>query len=249
MPSYPLLPFFPAPPFSPKTSLFISLSQRNPSITRLNQARTTALNSLHLRLAEQCPPEPLRQLIAVPELALLRLHAAELAARAASHGACGLRTRAAAAAATTAAAHHRTMLVGLLPVLGEGLGQGFGWRGRVDLGSVVDFWTGDEVSGSVSLLTGGAWEAKGLRLGTERRPRNLIRGVCLKRTLVARIFAVLVVVKVEEPISSGEILRRGRGSWGFLLFSRESARRARRGDFELEYVGAQEWEKAGAGVQ
>ena len=30
-----------------------------------------------------------------------------------------------------------------------------------------------------------------LPLGTERRPRNLIMGVCLRRTLVARIFAVV----------------------------------------------------------
>ena len=33
----------------------------------------------------------------------------------------------------------------------------------------------------------------GLPLGTERRPRNLIMGVCLERIWVARIFAVVCV--------------------------------------------------------
>ena len=33
-----------------------------------------------------------------------------------------------------------------------------------------------------------------LPLGTERRPRNLIRGVCLERIWVARIFAVVGVI-------------------------------------------------------
>jgi hypothetical protein len=41
------------------------------------------------------------------------------------------------------------------------------------------------------------WEVEvDLRLGTERRPRNLIMGVCLKRTLVARILAVVCGVYV-----------------------------------------------------
>ena len=39
---------------------------------------------------------------------------------------------------------------------------------------------------------------RSLPLGTERRPRNLIMGVCLKRTLVARIFAVVVCVELKE---------------------------------------------------
>ena len=37
-----------------------------------------------------------------------------------------------------------------------------------------------------------------LPLGTERRPRNLIMGVCLKRALVARIFAVVVCVELRN---------------------------------------------------
>ena len=36
----------------------------------------------------------------------------------------------------------------------------------------------------------------GLPLGTERRPRNLIMGVCLERIWVARIFAVVCVCVV-----------------------------------------------------
>lgn len=105
---------------------------------RLEQARTAALDSLHLGVAVDRPSEPLRQLVAVPEFALLRVHASHLASRTAAHEAVGLR-RGAAAGAAAAAAHHRTMLAGFLAVLGEGLGEGFGGGGGVDLGSVVDF--------------------------------------------------------------------------------------------------------------
>jgi hypothetical protein len=56
------------------------------------------------------------------------------------------------------------------------------------------------ISGRVVSLVGG-WVGldlgleveMGLPLGTERRPRNLIMGVCLERIWVARIFAVAYV--------------------------------------------------------
>jgi hypothetical protein len=50
-----------------------------------------------------------------------------------------------------------------------------------------------------------------VRLGTERRPMNLIMGVCLRRTLVARILAVVWVelylwwCNSKEALSSGEV--------------------------------------------
>ena len=55
--------------------------------SHLEQARASTLNSLHLGLAVHRPPEPLGQLVAVPELAILRLHAAELSGRAAADSA------------------------------------------------------------------------------------------------------------------------------------------------------------------
>ena len=65
----------------------------------------------------------------------------------------------------------------------------------------------------------------GLPLGTERRPRNLIMGVCLERIWVARIFAVVCVCvwvcglwceEFEETACSGEeVWVRARG-FGFL---------------------------------
>lgn len=58
----------------------------------LEQARASTLNSLHLRLAVHRPPEPLRQLVAVPELALLRLHAAKLSRSTTTNTAVGLET-------------------------------------------------------------------------------------------------------------------------------------------------------------
>lgn len=118
----------------------------------LEQARTAALNSLHLSIAVHCPPEPLGQLVAVPELALLRLHVAQLASGTATHEAVGLRRG--AAAGTAAAAHHRAMLAGFLAVLGEGLGEGLGGRGGVDLRSVVDFCFGRLDSGLGFSYTG-----------------------------------------------------------------------------------------------
>ena len=62
----------------------------------------------------------------------------------------------------------------------------------MDLGCVVDFFWDVSLVFGVGCLC--SWES--LRLGTERRPKNLIMGVCLKRTLVARIFAVVVCVCV-----------------------------------------------------
>jgi hypothetical protein len=49
-----------------------------------------------------------------------------------------------------------------------------------------------------------------VRLGTERRPMNLIMGVCLRRTLVARILAVVWVELylwwwIKEALSSSEV--------------------------------------------
>lgn len=106
---------------------------------RLEQARTSTLNSLHLRLAVQSPPEPLRELVAIPNLSLLRLHASELASRAAADGTVRLRRARRSGAAAAAAAHHGAMLAGLLAILGERLGERLGGRGGVDLGCVVDF--------------------------------------------------------------------------------------------------------------
>lgn len=156
------------------------------SHTSLEQARTTALDRLHLGVAVHRPSEPLRQLVAVPELALFRVNASHLAARTAAHEAVGLRRRAAGGAA--AAAHHRAMLAGFLAVLGERLGEGLGGRGGVDLGSVVDFCGWKIRSGCGFLWIEGILQEV-LRLGIERRPMNLIKGVCLKSTLVARILA------------------------------------------------------------
>lgn len=42
-----------------------------------------------------------------------------------------------------------------------------------------------------------------LRLGTERRPKNLIKGVCFMRTLVARILAVVLYVVCEAAEAVG----------------------------------------------
>lgn len=106
---------------------------------RLEQAGTSTLNSLHLRLAVQSPPEPLRELVAIPNLSLLRLHASELASRAAADGTVRLRRARRSGAAAAAAAHHGAMLAGLLAILGERLGERLGGRGGVDLGCVVDF--------------------------------------------------------------------------------------------------------------
>jgi hypothetical protein len=84
-------------------------------------------------------------------------------------------------------AHHGAVLAGFLAVGGEGLGERLGGGRGVYLGGVVDF-CGGLVFGIGRLVWIG-WV--GVRLGTERRPMNLIIGVCLRRTLVARIFAVV----------------------------------------------------------
>lgn len=152
--------------------------------SHLKHARASTLNSLHLRLAVHRPPEPLRQLVAVPELALLGLHAAELSRGAAANTTVWLETR--RRSLGSAAAHHGAVLAGFLAVGGERFGEGLGGGGWVDFGCVVDF-LGGIVSGWVLRER---W-VESLPLGTERRPRNLIMGVCLKRTLVARIFAVV----------------------------------------------------------
>jgi hypothetical protein len=53
---------------------FIHATRAHP---HLEQARAAALNGLHLGLGESRPPEPLRELVAVPNLALLRLDTAQ----------------------------------------------------------------------------------------------------------------------------------------------------------------------------
>ena len=73
----------------------------------------------------------------------------------------------------------------------------------MDFGCVVDFWEGLLVwlvvlVGGFGWVWGWRWrwrwrERESLPLGTERRPRNLIMGVCLERIWVARIFAVAYV--------------------------------------------------------
>lgn len=122
-------------------SLPPSLPPFHCSLTPSEQTRPSTLNRLHLRIAKHRPPEPLRQLVAIPELALLRRHAAELAPAAASDRAVGLAgcCGRSLCAAVVAAAHHGAVLGGFLAVGGEGLGEGFGGRGGVDLGGVVDF--------------------------------------------------------------------------------------------------------------
>lgn len=62
-------------------------------LSRLEQARAAALNSLHLSLGESRPPEPLGQLVAIPHLALLWLHAAQHSCGTASNRAVGRRGR------------------------------------------------------------------------------------------------------------------------------------------------------------
>jgi hypothetical protein len=68
-----------------------SAVRSTPSSTQLfipsEQTRPSTLNSLHLRITVHRPPEPNRQLIAVPELALFRLHAAQLPRSAAANSA------------------------------------------------------------------------------------------------------------------------------------------------------------------
>lgn len=78
-------------------------------------AGTTALNSLHLRFCERRPPEPLRQLVTVPELALLRLHAAQLSGGAAADRTVSLPGSLGSCAAVVAA-HHGTVLACFLAV-------------------------------------------------------------------------------------------------------------------------------------
>jgi hypothetical protein len=81
-----------------ETNLPTSQPMRQPSepLTQFNstrisipseQTRASTLNSLHLRITVHRPSEPNRQLVAVPELALFRLHAAQLPRRAAANSA------------------------------------------------------------------------------------------------------------------------------------------------------------------
>lgn len=167
------------------------------------QTRASTLNSLHLRLAVHRPPEPLRQLAAVPELAVLGLHAAQLPCSAAadSSESLGRRLRGAVVAVV---AHHGAVLAGFLAVGGEGLGERLGGGGGVDLGGVVDFWEGVLVDGGLFGVGRLVGRRGSLRLGTERRPMNLIMGVCLRRTLVARIFAVVWCIEVCVEWCGGE---------------------------------------------
>ena len=89
----------------------------SPRSTPLEHARTTALNRLHLRLGERRPPEPLGQLVAVPELSLLRLHAAQLSCGAAADCAVSLsESYGGSTAAAAVVAHHGTVLAGFLAV-------------------------------------------------------------------------------------------------------------------------------------
>jgi hypothetical protein len=99
-----------------------------PHSSHLEQARASTLNSLHLRLAVHRPPEALGQLIAIPELAFLGLHAAQLSRSAATDAAESLRRspRSSAAAAGAVAAHHGAVLAGFLAVGCEGFGEGLG---------------------------------------------------------------------------------------------------------------------------
>jgi hypothetical protein len=118
----------------PYARLFSSSSgtcRTSPSLhlsSHLKQTRASALNSLHLGLAVHRPPETLRQLIAIPELAVLGLHAAQLSRSAAADTTKSLRRSlgSSAAAAGVVAAHHGAVLAGFLAVGGEGLGEGFG---------------------------------------------------------------------------------------------------------------------------
>lgn len=120
------------------------ISSRKP---HLGQARASTLNRLHLRLAVHRPPKPLGQLVAVPELAVLRLHTAQLPRRAAANSAKSLgRSLRSCAVAAAVVAHHGAVLAGFLAVGGEGLGERLGGGGGVDLGGVVDFF-GVRVSG------------------------------------------------------------------------------------------------------
>jgi hypothetical protein len=103
------------------------LLQQHPLTTHLKQARASTLNSLHLRLTVHRPPEPLRQLIAVPELALLRLHTSQLPRSTTTNTAVGLETTGRKSLGSgAAAAHHGAVLAGFLAVGGEGLGEGLG---------------------------------------------------------------------------------------------------------------------------
>jgi len=112
----------------------------------LKHARASTLNSLHLRLAVHRPPEPLRQLVAVPELALLGLHAAELSRGATADATVGLENRRGSLGRSGAAAHHGAVLAGFLAVGGEGFGEDRGGGGWVDFGGVVDFFLAGDVS-------------------------------------------------------------------------------------------------------
>lgn len=117
-------------PFAADFHMFVSSSSgSNKKIINhlpphLEHARASTLNGLHLRLAVHRPPEPLGQLVAVPELALLGLHAAELSRGAAADAPVRLETR--RRSLGSAAAHHGAVLAGFLAVGGEGLGEGLG---------------------------------------------------------------------------------------------------------------------------
>jgi hypothetical protein len=66
-----------------------------------------------------------------------------------------------------------------------------------------------------------AWGLKvkeSLPLGTERRPRNLIRGVCLERIWVARIFAVMCVWFAVELRKRVVVLKKCGCARGFVLW-------------------------------
>jgi hypothetical protein len=78
------------------------------TLPHLKQTRASTLNSLHLRLTVHRPSEPLRQLIAVPELALLGLHAAQLSRSTTTNTTVGLETirRKSLGSRAAAAAHH-----------------------------------------------------------------------------------------------------------------------------------------------
>lgn len=126
------------PPIIPSHPLTFSHPARS------EQARASALDRLHLRIAVHRPPEPLGQLVTIPELALLRRHSSQLPSALAANrtvSSC-LGRGLCCAAAAAAVAHHGAVLGCLLAVGGEGLGERGGGRGGVHLGCVVDFWEG-----------------------------------------------------------------------------------------------------------
>lgn len=94
-------------------------------------AGSTGLNGLNLGIRPRQPVEPLWELGAVKELALLGLHGAQGSARAAANGALG-----------EGGTAERAVLLGLGAVVREGVRECPGGRGRVRTRRVVDGFCG-----------------------------------------------------------------------------------------------------------